>query len=177
MGDSHLARVRRSLAVINAEVRNLAVGGSTVVDLETQLRELDDAREGREGIVNLSIGTNDAAPWRGISVDTFANGLAGTLTTLGGEDVIYLAPPGVVEERLPADAPWTNAAIDDYRSAALDVCRIHGAQVIRADDIVKPFGPNAFSEDGVHLSGTGYRALLPVINTLSASENPVPQGR
>lgn len=166
IGDSHLARVRRSLTLIDTAVQNLAVGGSTVVDLASQLVGLEE--DAHDASVILSIGTNDAAPWRGISVDRFASGLADTLSKLDVAAVTYLAPPGLVETRIPAGPSWTNAVIDEYRSAALDICRLHGVLAIRADHLLQPFGPEAFSKDGVHLSGTGYRALLPSINAATA---------
>ena len=165
IGDSHLARMRRSLALIDREVTNAAVGGSTVLDLVSQL---DGLQAERHSGVLLSIGTNDAAPWRGISLELFAETLSGVLGRLDGAAVTYLAPPGVVEARLPADAPWTNAAVDEYRAAAIAVCRLRDVRVIRADRLLQARGAKAFSRDGVHLSGAGYRALLPSIKAVTA---------
>lgn len=162
IGDSHLARVRRSLAGISADVCNRAIGGSTVFDLRTQLGGTDGADGMR---IVLSIGTNDAASWRGVSLAEFTDELARTLRRLNSVAVTYLAPPGVIEARVPPSAPWTNKMIDRYRAAALAACRVRNVRVIRADQLLEPFGPKAFARDGVHLSGSGYRVLLPVINT------------
>lgn len=104
VGDSHLARARRSLALLNTPVDNRAIGGSTVLELRSQLNDLDDAR--RDTFV-LSIGTNDAASWRDDSLDAFVGALTHTFDALDSEASVYLAPPGVIEARLAANAPWT----------------------------------------------------------------------
>ncbi len=160
LGDSHLARVRRSLPLLGTDVRNLAEGGSTILDVPAQLAELGHhlchARV-------VSIGTNDAAPWRGVGLDTFTRAFDEALAQLGGAAVTYVAPPGVIEARLSAGALWSNSTIDRYRAAALEACSSRRIQVIRADLLVQPLGRAAFADDGVHLSGAGYRALLPAI--------------
>lgn len=166
LGDSHLARAQRLLALIDATVDNRAIGGSTSLELRSQLNDL---YEHRRAAFVLSIGTNDAAPWRGVSLDAFIGALTRTLGMLDSKAVTYLAPPGVVEARLAANARWTNAAIDEYRSAALDECRVRGVAAIRTDHVLEPVGPKAFSKDGVHLSGVGYQALLPTLNAAVAA--------
>ncbi|WP_462417243.1 SGNH/GDSL hydrolase family protein [Kytococcus sp. Marseille-QA3725] len=143
-------------------MRNLAVGGSTVLDLRGQLDRIDSPPppDSSSAPVVLSVGTNDAAKRRGVSLEDFTAGLGGVLTRLRGRPVAYLAPPGIIASR-PAGERWTTARVSAYRDAALTVVREHAATVIRADRIVQPLGARAFADDGLHLSGLGYRTLLP----------------
>lgn len=76
---------------------------------------------------------------------------------------IYVAPPGVDEARLTSPGDRTNATLDEYREAALSVCKDSGARVVRAERIIRPLGGMAFARDGLHLSGPAYKAVLPVI--------------
>ncbi len=89
MGDSHLARVRRGLMSLGPGVRNVAVGGATIKDLDGQLDLV--AAMGPETVV-LSVGTNDAALRSGVSCECFVAGLEQVLVRLRGLAVINLAP-------------------------------------------------------------------------------------
>lgn len=59
----------------------------------------------------------------------------------------------------------TNAVIDQYRLAAIEVCEEVGGHVVRTDLMLESLGAKAFAEDGVHLNGTGYRVLVPAIKS------------
>ena len=111
--------------------------------------------------VVLSVGTNDAAPWKHVPVTEFARLVSLCLISHAPHGWVFVAPPGVVEERLSSEGDRTNAVIDEYRRAALDACDTTGVQVVRADLLLEPSGPKAFAEDGVHLDGAGYGLLVP----------------
>jgi hypothetical protein len=72
LGDSHLARVRRDLHRLRGggstevEIVNAAVGGAFVSDLAEQALEVGLQPGDR---VAVSVGTNDAAPWKQIPLD------------------------------------------------------------------------------------------------------------
>ena len=159
VGDSHLARIQRDVGLIGPEVRNAAEGGASSRDLlaQTARAGIDDA-----DLVVLSVGTNDAGPWQHVRIEEFAEALDHCLRTVPAVGWVYVAPPGVDESRLgPGDR--TNAVLDDYRDAALAVCVQAGAGAVRADRVVAPLGPQAFVDDGLHLSGHAYQLLLPAI--------------
>lgn len=160
IGDSHLARVRRDLAILGTRVRNAAVGGSSSLGL---LEQAASARVGGEDVVVVSVGTNDAAPWKRVSLADFLHALSSCLRSVEAGGWVYVAPPGVVEARLTGHGDRTNAAVDQYRAAAIAAFREAGAHVVRADLLVGPLGASAFAADGVHLNGAGYRALLPAV--------------
>lgn len=71
----------------------------------------------------------------------------------------------MIEGRLTGAYDRTNAAIDEYRLAAIEVCEEVGGHVVRTDLMLEPLGGKAFAEDGVHLNGTGYRVLVPAITS------------
>lgn len=160
LGDSHLARLRRELRRFPGEVRNAAEGGASARDL---LQQADAAGVRDSDAVVLSVGTNDAAPWKSVPVAEFAQSLSTFLASRAPRGWVYVAPPGVVEDRLTGDGDRTNAVIDDYRLAAIGVCEAAGAQVVRSDLLLGPLGPRAFARDGLHLTGAGCRVLVSAV--------------
>jgi lysophospholipase L1-like esterase len=161
LGDSHLARLRRGLAPFPGDVHNAAEGGATSRDLPAQagavgLRESD--------VVVLSVGTNDAAPWKHVPVSEFGQSLEAFVGSGEARGWVFVAPPGVVEARLTGAPDRTNAVIDDYRHAVIEVAGQVGGPVVRADLLLASLGETAFAQDGVHLNGTGYRILVPAIS-------------
>lgn len=160
LGDSHLARIQRDLTSLGPGVRNAARGGASSLALQ---RQATAAGVGGDDTVVVSVGTNDAAPWKSVPVPEFVRALSAFLHAVGAGGPIYVAPPGVVESRLTRTVDRTNAVLDEYRTAALAVCEEEGVRVVRADRLVAPLGPSAFTTDGVHLSGAGYRVLLPAL--------------
>jgi lysophospholipase L1-like esterase len=158
LGDSHLARVRRDLTRLGDDVLNAARGGATVRDLERQ----SVAALSPSDVAVVSVGTNDAAPWHGLSLAEFQAALDGFVASLPAGRVVVVAPPGVDESRLgPGDR--TNAGITGYRESAAAVATDHGARWLDTPSLLAPLGAVAFADDGVHLSGTTYAVLLPAI--------------
>jgi lysophospholipase L1-like esterase len=162
IGDSHLARLRRELSKFSGDVRNAAEGGATSRDL---LRQADAAGVQGSDCVVLSVGTNDAAPWKQVPVAEFVQALSTLLTSRSPRGWVFVAPPGVVEDRLAGARDRTNAVIDEYRLAATGLCEEVGVHVVRADLLLEPWGTTAFAEDGLHLNRTGYRVLVPAIQS------------
>lgn len=162
MGDSHLARLRRELQRFSGDVRNAAEGGASSRDL---LRQADAVGVHDSDSVVLSVGTNDAAPWKQVPVSEFVQALSMFVASHSPRGWVFVAPPGVVEGRLTRARDRTNAVIDEYRLAAIQVCEDVGGHVVRTDLMLKSLGAKAFAEDGVHLNGTGYRVLVPAIKS------------
>lgn len=156
LGDSHLARLQRDLSRLGDDVENLAVGGARVRHLPGQVAGVPASARA----VVLSIGTNDAATG-GTPLPDFEAGLADALRRLGPARTVYLAPPGVREPGAPA--AWDPRQVGRYREVACGICEDLRVPVLRADRVVAPLGTRAFADDGLHLSGAGYDALLPEI--------------
>ncbi|WP_165356796.1 SGNH/GDSL hydrolase family protein [Nocardioides zhouii] len=160
LGDSHLARLRRELDSFPGEVRNAAEGGASSRDLMGQAAAVG-VRE--SDVVVLSVGTNDAAPWKHVPMPEFAQTLSMLAASHAPRGWVFVAPPGVVEARLAGARDRTNAVIDDYREAVIEVAGQVGGRVVRTDLLLAPLGAKAFADDGVHLNGAGYRVLVPAI--------------
>ncbi len=160
IGDSHLARPRRELRGFSGEVRNVAEGGASSRDLP---RQADAVGVRGSDVVVLSVGTNDAAPWKHVPVPEFTQSLATLVSSHAPRGWVFVAPPGVDEARLTGPPDRTNAVIDEYRQAAIEVCDAVGGQVVRTDLLLAALGASAFADDGVHLNGVGYGVLLPAI--------------
>lgn len=160
LGDSHLARVRRRLDVIGADVLNAAVGGASVQALGVQAVT---AGLRSDDIVVVSVGTNDAAPWKQVPLADFSTLLSEWVRSIDVDGWVYVAPPGVDERRLTGPGDRTNQVIDSYRAVAIEVFGSAGARVVRADRLLAPLGPAAFVDDGLHLTGRAYDLVLPAI--------------
>jgi lysophospholipase L1-like esterase len=160
LGDSHLARVKRDLPVLGPDVMNAAEGGASSSHLHAQATR---ASIQEDDVVVVSVGTNDAAPWKQVLVPVFAQTVLDCLRSVPAQRRVYVAPPGVDESRLAGSKDRTNAVIDDYRDAAVRVFGEVGARVVHAERIIEPLGADAFVSDGLHLSGRAYAVLLPVV--------------
>ncbi len=158
LGDSHLARLRRELTSLPGEVRNVAQGGASSRDLMGQAAEVGVQES---DVVVVSVGTNDA--WKHVAVSEFAQALSTLMASHAPRGWLLVAPPGVIEECLTGGPDRTNAVIDDYRRAAIEVWERAGGHVVRTDLLLAPLGAKAFADDGIHLNGVGYRVLVPAI--------------
>ena len=160
LGDSHLARVRRDLPTVGPDVCNAAEGGARSLDLIAQAAR---AAVDEDDVVVVSVGTNDAAPWKQVPVPDFVRALVRCMASVPARGWIYVTPPGVDETRLSGVGDRANAVVDDYRESAVSVCTDAGARVVRAERVIAPLGADAFVSDGLHLSGRAYRVVLPAI--------------
>jgi len=141
-------------------VRNAAEGGASSLDLH---RQATSAGVEEHDLVVVSVGTNDAAPWRRVPVAAFSRALSSFLLSAPAHRWVYLAPPGVDEACLQGSTDRTNAVLDEYRDAALSACDDVGAHVVRTERIIAPLGAAAFADDGLHLSGRAYGVVLPAV--------------
>lgn len=161
LGDSHLARVRRDLhQIAPGEIFNAAVGGATSRDLKAQALEAD-IRPSDDVVV--SIGTNDAAPWKQVPLTEYEQRLRELLDNLWPDRIVLVTTPGVNESRLSGPGGRTNMVLATYAATAATVCSEAGAAVLDAAHVISSLATAAFADDGVHLSGEGYRRLLPAI--------------
>jgi lysophospholipase L1-like esterase len=159
LGDSHLARIKRELPRLGESVLNAAVGGATVLDLEHQG---DGALLTADDVVVVSVGTNDGAPWNKVPVSDFHRTLTDFVVTRRVRTWVVMALPGVDESRL-GTGERTNAVLDAYWGATAAVAESASARLIDSRALLRPLGSRAFDRDGVHLSGEGYRLLLPAL--------------
>lgn len=176
-GDGHMGRFTRPrLRALEAllpgtAAYNCAAGGVDSADLACQAPVF--ARLQPWAVV-VSVGTNDAAPWKAVGLDEFCKNLRSGFIAFGAP-VVYVSPPPIDEA-----AQWderrrrTNEALIRYERAARDVCDAVGAAYLDTRTLLKPnidmtSASDFHVEGGVHLNDTGYAVLIPAIaSALSA---------
>jgi lysophospholipase L1-like esterase len=146
--------------MVGSDVCNAAEGGASALDLLAQATKAA-VQEG--DLVVVSVGTNDAAPWKQVPVTVFARAVLRCMQSIPALRLVYVTPPGVDESRLRGSGDRTNAILDEYRDAAVSACDAAGARVVRTERVIRPLGAGAFVSDGLHLSGTAYKMVLPAI--------------
>ena len=172
LGDSHLARVQRRLSQLTGSddrstpILNAAVGGADVLDLAAQATR---AAIGPDDRVAVSIGTNDAAPWKQVDLSEGVARLGEFLATLRAERLVYLAPPGVDEARLGREHDRTSETMAQYAATYAAAFTAVGATIVDTPALLAPLGAEAFAEDGVHLRGSAYALILPALRSALCS--------
>ena len=167
IGDSHLARLNNDLSpLVATPVIDAAQGGASIGDA---LRQASSIRVDANDIVVLSIGTNDAAPWKQTPLAAFSDGLDQFKDSFDLGRWIYMTPPGVDESRLSGSSNRTNMVMEIYRDKATTVLRSGGASILPSHEVIAELGSFAFSSDGVHLAEAAYSLLVPEIAKSIAS--------
>lgn len=148
-------------------VVNHAVGGAFASDLMPQAAGVGLTADDR---VAVSVGTNDAAPWKRVDLSTVLTHAGEFLAAYAGtvDRLVLVTSPGVDETRLQAVGDRTNLELLRYASALREVFVGVGAAVVDAASVLAPLGAAAFTEDGVHLTGAGYDGLLPAVRAALA---------
>lgn len=164
LGDSHLARLGRSVPTLGPGVANRARGGAFSRDLAGQLAGFAAAGPGLAGLeaAVVSVGTNDAAPWKPVPLSEGVACLASVVAALPCP-VVLLAPPGVDEPRLVRAEDRTNERVAEHRDAFASVVLRAGGRVVDSPALLAPLGPLAFLDDGVHLTPAAYGLVLPEV--------------
>lgn len=137
---------------------NGAVGGASALDLADQLGRFQPS-----GIVVVSVGTNDAAPWNCMPLAEFSARFEATVGGLRSSNLIYVAPLGV-----EASVAGPNYGLDEimkrYATAAMAIVRAHGGRVIDLRDELDAIRAQAFEPDGLHLTTVAYDdVVLPLL--------------
>ena len=160
LGDSHLARIRgertrRIERETRCRVINAAVGGANSLDLADQANGHRSA-----DTVVVSVGTNDAAPWKEVPLLYFERALASLLAGLPGARLIYITSPGVDERRLVGPGDRTNTAIRRYTTVAARIFADHGGTTLDVRFALSGLRFEVYEPDGVHLTHLAYEHVL-----------------
>lgn len=165
VGDSHLAafdsaRMQRLRSAVGhgAEIVNLAIGGSTAIDLISQLERAALLPDDR---FVVSVGTNDLAPWKRVPIDRFHGALTTALQLIQPRvGVLLVPPPSEMRAQVAARPTAIRTAADraPYADAVRTLARQHGAGTIELPD-QEPM----HSADGVHLNDHGYDLLIDLV--------------
>jgi lysophospholipase L1-like esterase len=154
VGDSHLARARPRHAEISPATTSRAIGGACATDL---LRQVGGLSPSAYDVVLVSIGTNDAG-WRDVPLPEFLASVEGFLAWAGSTPVVLMTSPGCDEAR--AVDHWSDARLASYAAEAGTLVKAAGGRVFDTPGVLAPLGPDAFVDDGFHLTQAAYDVLL-----------------
>lgn len=124
-------------------------------------------------VVIISLGTNDASPWKQVPLETFKENIPKIFNAFSHAKIIYFLPTPVDEDKIAnTDARRSIRGIKEYHDAAKEVCEAHGMAYINSFAIFKPFldsNREYHVEDGVHLNDFAYETIAgELANILSA---------
>lgn len=178
VGDSHLAkfdsaRMQRLRSAVGdgAEIVNLAIGGSTAIDLVSHLECATLLPDDR---FVVSVGTNDLAPWKRVPIDRFHGALTTALLLMQPRvGVLLVPPPSEMRAQVAARPTAIRTAADraPYADAVRTLARQHGAGTIELSD-QEPM----YSADGVHLNDHGYDLLIDLVARALSTVRTSPTG-
>ena len=162
LGDSHLTgaasrwpttKLPPRLRADGHEVIELAFGG---LDSRAALERYAAVPE---GTVVVSLGTNDAAPWKQVPLDEFEANYARLLGRLDGAALVVIPPGPVCETRQQGRS---NTEVRRYTDAAARVGRAAGGVPVPLFERLSALmdaGGDVHVADGVHLNDAAYDVL------------------
>lgn len=168
VGDSVLHRTVRDDPLLEAlsiqehfpdyTVDNLAHGGTNSYDTLTSIEDYDFSKS---DIVIISLGLNDAAPWKQVPLEDFIANYEAIIKTVGHERIVAIIPNPVDTQKQIAPGR-DNKLIQEYGDAVAKLAQKHHLQttdmyktVIQHDDAA-----SLYTEDGLHFNSTGYQLLF-----------------
>lgn len=166
-GDSHFGRFGKHLInelesrLENCDVYNCAAGGWDTNDC---LAKSSYIKNLQPDIVVISLGTNDASPWKEVDLALFEQNLLKIFNEFSNSKVIYFPPPSVNEKMLESKRKLlTNKILESYENVAKKVCDKQGVTFLDTGKYFsKLLGENIIYhvEDGLHLNDKGYRIFI-----------------
>lgn len=166
-GDSLLAYCHKSEEIFFAdqlngqyEMYNCATGGLDSTDLSRRAPFIGKLQS---DVVLVSVGTNDACPWKQVDIETFKANLAPITDAFANSRIIYMPPPPVVEDKRPSGKEIHNKTMHEYNNAVTDFCKSRDIKYWDTwTDLSALLGSDKdpHDEDGVHFSDVGYEFVL-----------------
>jgi lysophospholipase L1-like esterase len=112
----------------------------------------------------ISLGTNDASPWKRVDIKTFSENLPIIFSSFPNSRVILFPPPPVNELTLiPKFKELKNTDIKEYHDTAVKICKEVNIAYLDSWSIFKPVMDNDehyHEEDGVHFIESDYDVLI-----------------
>lgn len=166
-GDSLLALASKSHLVLledklegQYDVYNCAVGGWDSRDL---LKKSSYIAKLNPDVLVLSLGTNDASPWKQVPVAEFTDNVSKSLQFFGKSRIVYFLPMPIDETKQIPDKQRTNKLQKEYHDTAKNLCEKLGLEFTESWDIFEPLletGKEYLVDDGVHLNDFAYETLF-----------------
>ena len=172
-GDSLFAQAGKHRVIIFEEalpgydVYNCAAGGWNTNDCAQKAPYIAKLQA---DVVVISLGTNDAAPYKQVPLRTFIENIPKILQAFEGSKIIWYLPTPVDQSKSNAfGKEIPNEVVKQYHDAAKQVCEEYGVDVINSFAIFKPMldaGETYHNEDGVHYIDIAYEIIAKELSKL-----------
>lgn len=176
LGDSILARTYQddSKALIprlreyfsNINITSYAVSGANSMQTLEQLKSLSIPQD---SVFMISLGMNDAAPWKQIKLNDFISNYQQILHLLSGHPIVLLTPyPVDIHKQVPPGRD--NHLLWVYSDKIMMLAREHGLVGLDIYSLIEKAsnGKDLYVSDGVHLNDHGYKILFNSIEHILA---------
>ena len=173
VGDSVVARTDQDGATAlipriseqfpETELVVLAVGGASS---KATLENIKNHAFTKDDLVIVSLGLNDAAPWKQIPVEQFKLNYTALLESIGHTNVVLIAPnPVDTQKQTPPGRD--NVILHEYVKVIQGLASKYEMRCINLFEIIRSYedGADLYVEDGVHLSTAGYDLLYDQLKT------------
>lgn len=142
------------------DVYNCAAGGWNTDDCA---RKAPFIAKLKADVVVISLGTNDAAPYKQLPIDKFIDNIPPILDAFKDSKVVWYLPTPVDQAKSDYfGAVIPNEVVKKYHDAAKKVCEENEVDVIDSFSIFKPMldaGEVYHNEDGVHYIDKSYKII------------------
>lgn len=108
--------------------------------------------------VIISVGTNDAAPWKQVPIETFEKNLNSILDSFKNSKIVFFPPPPVNEHKQKGEQRRTNELMQKYFDTVKEACSKRSVAYIDSWAIFNPLleeGQDYHVDDGVHFNDEG----------------------
>lgn len=144
-------------ALSGYDVYNCAVGGWDTNDCVAKAAYISKLEP---DVLVISLGTNDAAPWKQVPLEKFKENIPKIFDEFKGAKIVYFLPAPVDEVKIAKlDAKRSIKGIKEYYDAAKEACDTYGVSYIDSFEVFKPLldsGEEYHVEDGVHFNDFAY---------------------
>jgi lysophospholipase L1-like esterase len=172
-GDSLFAQAGKHRIIMFEEalpgydVYNCAVGGWNTNDCVKKAPYISKLEP---DVVVISLGTNDAAPYKQIPINTFIKNIPAIINSFKNSKLIWYLPTPIDQTKSKVfGKEIPNEVVKQYHDAAKKVCEEHGVDVINSFSIFMPMldaGEKYHSEDGVHYIDKAYEIIANELSKL-----------
>lgn len=142
------------------DIYNCAAGGWNTDDC---VKKSPFIAKLKADVVVISLGTNDAAPYKQLPIEKFIENIPPILEAFKDSKIVWYLPTPVdpaKSDNFGAVIP--NEVVKKYHDAAKKVCEEKGVDVIDSFSIFKPMldsGVTYHNEDGVHYIDKAYEII------------------
>jgi lysophospholipase L1-like esterase len=165
-GDSLLAQAGKhrieslEAKLPGADVYNCAAGGWNSDDCLK--KSLYIANLNPDTVI-MSLGTNDAAPWKQLDLELFKENLPKIFNTFSKSELVYFLPPPVSEAKESKQKFISNIGLKQYYDTAAQLAKDNNIKIIDSWNLFMPMqekGEDYHVEDGVHLKDVAYEIVF-----------------